>query len=439
MNDIHPPADDVSVGSDRIESRTGLWRSRTGSLLVVVLSLAVLGGLGWYFAHRNATRDPAAAEGRRRPTATVAFAVVSQADIPIRMDALGTVTPVAMATVRPQVSGVITEINFHEGQVVKAGDALVRIDPRPFELALNQATAQLARDDAELENARVILERNQTLLAQDSIAKQDVDTQAATVKQLIGTVESDRAAIGTARLNLTYSKVVAPISGRVGLRPVDIGNYVATGDTTGVATITQVKPIDVEFTLPADAVTPVQKRVSAGAVLPATVLDRARTTVLGTGTFLTLDNQIDTQTGTVRAKARFENPNGLLFPNQFVNVQLQLDTLKSAVVVPASAIRHGPQGDFVYVIAQDDTAHIRTVKVGPAVDDRTSVSSGLQVGERVVTEGGDRLVDGSTVRLPGQQPSRNAQGTGGKWRTGQGSNGATRQRHSPRQNGASTG
>jgi len=191
-------------------------------------------------------------------------------------------------------------------------------------------------------------------------------------------------------------------------------------------------------------VTPVQKRVGAGAVLSATVLDRSRTNTLGSGTFLTLDNQIDTQTGTVRAKARFDNPNGLLFPNQFVNVQLQLDTLKSAIVVPASAIRHGPQGDFVYVIAQDDTAHIRDVKVGPAIDDRTSVASGLQTGERVVTEGGDRLVDGSVVRLPGKTV-RNAQGGAGSWRSGPGAsqsgnsqNGA-RQRHSRRQNGASTG
>jgi multidrug efflux system membrane fusion protein len=191
-----------------------------------------------------------------------------------------------------------------------------------------------------------------------------------------------------------------------------------------------VAPIDVAFTLPADAVPSVQKRVSAGAQLPATVLDRARTNTLGTGTFLTLDNQIDTQTGTVRAKARFDNPSGLLFPNQFVNVQLQLDTLKAAIVVPAAALRHGPQGDFVYVIAQDNTAHIRAVKAGPSVDDRTSISTGLKAGERVVTEGGDRLVDGSAVRLPGKTP-RNAQG--GKPLTG------ARQRHAHRQAAAPQG
>jgi len=442
MNDVHKSADDPSVLRDPVDSRSSLWRSRTASLLLVVLCLALLGGLGWYFAHRNATQEPGAAANRRRPTATVAFAVANRADIPIRLDALGTVTPVATATVRPQVSGVITQIDYHEGQLVKPGEELARIDPRPFQLALDQAIAQLARDEAELENARVILERNQTLLAQDSIAKQDVDTQAATVKQLIGTVASDKAAVGTARLNLAYSKVVAPISGRLGLRPVDVGNYIAAGDTNGVATITQLEPIDVVFTLPADSVTAVQQRVAAGAVLPATVLDRSRTNVLGTGTFLTLDNQIDTQTGTVRAKARFDNPKGVLFPNQFVNVQLQLDTLRSAIVVPAAAIRHGPNGDFVYVIAQDNTAHIHDVKVGPTIDDRASVASGLQGGERVVTEGGDRLVDGSVVRLPGQMQLRNAQ-SGGSWRSHQGANqqNGARQRHSRRQNGngASTG
>jgi membrane fusion protein, multidrug efflux system len=264
-----------------------------------------------------------------------------------------------------------------------------------------------------LANARVVLERDRNLLAQDSIAKQDVDTQEATTKQLEGTVTADRAAVGTARLNLAYSRVTAPIAGRVGLRSVDIGNVVSTSDTNGIATITQLTPIDVVFTLPADSVSAVQQRMNGHASLPATVLDRTRTQVLGTGTFLTLDNQIDAQTGTVRAKARFANDGGKLFPNQFVNVQLQLDVVHQAIVVPAAAVRHGPRGDFVYVIAPDRTAHIRYVKLGPAVDDSASVSSGLQLAERVVTEGGDRLTDGSPVRLPGQSG-----GPGGRPRRG---------------------
>ena len=411
MNDIAHPADPASVDSQRELSPRRVRSSRFISFLLVIACLAVLGGLGWYFAHRNAQQPTNGFGGRGgRPGATVAFSAATVADIPIRMEALGTVTPIAMATVRAQVSGVLTQIQYTEGQVIEKGKPLAQIDPRPFRLALDQAVAQQARDEAELENARVILERNRTLLSQDSIAQQDVDTQAATVKQLQGTVESDRAAVSTARLNLEYSNVSAPISGRVGLRPVDVGNYVTTGDASGIATITQVTPIDVVFTLPADSVTLIQQRVGTGAVLPTAVLDRTRSKNLGAGKFLTLDNQIDTQTGTVRAKARFENADGVLFPNEFVNVQLQVDTVKHAVVVPANAIQHGPQGDFVFVVAADNTAHIRAVKVGPAVDDRISISDGLEDGERVVTEGGDRLTDGSVVKLPGQ-PQQEPQGS----------------------------
>jgi len=393
-----------------------LRSSRFISLVLVLVCLAVLGGCAWYLVHRNAALTQANGfggfGGGRRAAATVAFATASLADIPIRMEALGTVTPIASATVRAQVAGVLTQINYTEGQTVKRGEPLAVIDPRPFKLALDESIAQQARDEAQLENARVILERNRTLLSQDSIAQQDVDTQAATVKQLQGTVDSDRAAVSTARLNLEYSKVQAPISGRIGLRPVDIGNYVTSGDTNGVASITQLSPIDVVFTLPADSVTVIQQQTHSGATLPTTVLDRTRAKVLGNGKFLTLDNQIDTQTGTVRAKARFDNADGVLFPNEFVNVQLQVSTLSQAVVVPTNAIRHGPQGDFVFLIAQDNTAHITPVHVGPASEDLVSISDGLKVGDRVVTEGGDRLVDGSEVHLPGQTPG--AQGAAGK-------------------------
>ena len=389
-----------------------LRSSRLISLVVVLVCLAALGGCAWYLAHRNASLTQANGFGGRRPTATVAFATASLADIPIRMEALGTVTPIAAATVRAQVAGVLMQINYTEGQTVKRGQPLAVIDPRPFKLALDEATAQQARDEAQLENARVILERNRTLLSQDSIAQQDVDTQAATVKQLQGTVASDRAAVSTAKLNLDYSNVQAPIGGRIGLRPVDVGNYVTSGDTNGVATITQLSPIDVVFTLPADSVTVIQQQVHGGETLPTTVLDRTRSKVLGNGAFLTLDNQIDTQTGTVRAKARFENTDGVLFPNEFVNVQLQVNTIRQAVVVPTNAIRHGPQGDFVFLIAPDNTAHITPVHVGPSADDRVSITDGVKAGDRVVTEGGDRLVDGSEVHLPGQAPG--AQGGAGK-------------------------
>jgi membrane fusion protein, multidrug efflux system len=230
-------------------------------------------------------------------------------------------------------------------------------------------------------------------------------------------VLTDRAALNTAELNLTWSKVAAPIGGRVGIRPVDMGNYITPSLTNGVATITQLTPIDVLFTLPADVVPRLQQRLRAGAQLPTTVLDRTRTIVLGNGQFLTMDNQVDASTGTVRTKARFSNEDGALFPQQFVNVRLLIDTLKDAVVVPAAAVRHGPNGDYVYQIAPDSTAHIQLVKTGPSVEDKISIASGLQAGDRVVTEGGDRLVDGTFVRLPGQSgpgtPGARAGGPGG--------------------------
>jgi multidrug efflux system membrane fusion protein len=412
-----------------------LRSSRFFSLIVVLVCLAVLGGCAWYLVHRNAALTQANGFGGRRPTATVAFATASLADIPIRMEALGTVTSLATATVHAQVAGVLTKINYTEGQTVKRGEPLAVIDPRPFKLALDEAVAQQERDQAQLENARVILERNRTLLTQDSIAQQDVDTQAATVKQLQGTVEADRAAVNTAKLNLEYSNVQAPIGGRVGLRPVDIGNYVTSGDANGVATITQLSPIDVVFTLPADSVTVIQQQLHNGETLPTKVLDRTRSRVLGDGTFLTLDNQIDTQTGTVKAKARFENADGVLFPNEFVNVQLQVNTIRQAVVVPTNAIRHGPKGDFVFLIAPDNTAHITQVQVGPSSDDRVSIMEGVKVGDRVVTEGGDRLVDGSEVHLPGQMPgAQGAQGNkqwNGNKRNGFGPGGKRRRQGGP--------
>jgi len=384
-------------------------RSWVRAVVIVVVGLFALGALSWYLSQRNAKQGPAGGANRSRPSATVAFAEVKRADVPLRLQALGTVVPLAVATVRPQVSGVLSEIFYQEGQLVKRGDPLVEIDPRPFRLALEQARGQLLQNQAALVNAKVILERDQVLLAQDSIAQQEVQTQEATVAQLEAAVAADRAAVGTAQLNLSYSKVTAPIDGRVGLRPVDVGNYVSTSDTTGIATITQLAPIDVTFALPSDTVTSIQQRVSTGATLPTTVLDRSRTLVLGEGTFLTLDNQIDSATGTIRAKARFDNAKGTLFPNQFVNVQLQLDTLGNALVVPANAIRHGSKGEFVYVVAKDNTARVRMIKTGPATDEMMTVTAGLNAGERVVTEGGDRLTDGSAVRLPG---------AGGAGRTG---------------------
>ena len=394
-----------------------------GTLLAIVAMIA-LGGLAWYLTHQEpaAGARPGAAAGgggggggggrRGAPATTVGVATAEKADIPVVLDALGTVTAAATATVRPQVAGILQKIHFSEGQLVKAGQVLATIDPRSFEMALLQATGTRQRNEAQLDSAKVTLERYRTLLAQDSIARQEVDTQAALVKQLEGTTMTDRAAEGVARLNLSYTKVKAPITGRVGLRVVDMGNLVGSGDAAGIAVITQLSPIDVEFAVPQDQVPALQGRLAEGAKLPAIALDRTRTDTLASGAFAALDNQVDTQTGTVRAKARFANDKQTLFPSQFVNLRLELRTIKDAVMVPVTALRHGSSGDFVYVLnAQERTVAVRPVTRGQATVDKVEIKSGLKLGEQVITEGADRLKDGAKVTLPGEKP---AGGGGGR-------------------------
>jgi multidrug efflux system membrane fusion protein len=418
-------------------------RSRRAKIIgsiIAILAMLGLGWLAWHLTHPDPAaggKNGAAAGGPGGPggggagggrrgggATTVGVATAEKMDLPITLDALGTVTAAATTTVRPQVSGILQKVLFKEGQMVKAGQVLAQIDPRQFEMQLLQATGQRQRDEAQLENARLTLERYRTLLSQDSIARQDVDTQAALVKQLEGTVMTDRASEGTARLNLGYTKVVAPISGRVGLRVVDIGNLVSSGDAAGLAVITQLSPIDVEFAVPQDQVPEVMTPVRSGAVLPVAAFDRTRTTELDRGRFSALDNQVDTQTGTVRAKARFENTKNTLFPSQFVNVRLELRTIKDAVMVPVTALRHGTKGDFVYVLNQDRTVSMRSVTRGQSTVDKVQISKGLELGERVITEGADRLKDGAKVTLPGDAP--------GSGRRGQGAAGADAAEHTGR-------
>jgi len=390
--------------------------------LIAVLLVAGLGALAWHLTHKPAGAAPGArgpggpgGPGRRggQNTTTVGVATVSHADIPIYVDALGTVTPSATVTVTPQVSGVLTSVPFQEGQMVKKGQLLATIEPRPFQLAVMQAQAQLQKDEAQLDAANVTLKRYQTLLQEDSIARQDVDTQAATVKQLQGTVLADQASVGTAKLNLQWTRITAPVSGRVGLRSVDTGNLVSSGTSGGLTTITELAPIDVEFAIPQDRIPQLQARIAAGAVLAVSALDRTRTDLLDTGVFLSLNNQSDTQTGTVRAKARFSNARNALFPSQFVNVRILLDTLKDAVVAPVTALRHGPSGDFVYVLQDDRTVRQVAVTQGVATADNVQITKGLDVGERVITEGGDRLKDGARVSLPGDAPAAPRRGASG--------------------------
>ena len=402
--------------------------SRRASLIggvVAVLALAGTGWLAWRLTHGTPEASTAAAPagpggqggpgggpgapaGRRgAPATTVGVATAERASIPLLLEALGTVTPQATVFVRPQVSGVLQKVLFKEGQMVRAGELLATIDPRQFEMALMQASGQRQRDEAQLDSARVTLQRFKTLLEQDSIARQEVDSQAALVKQLEGTVTIDKAAEGTARLNLGYTRVLAPVSGRVGLRTVDVGNVVSSSDAAGIALITQIAPIDVVFAVPQDRAGELQQTASTGgsAGMKVTALDRTRASVLDTGVFASLDNKVDTQTGTVKAKARFANSQLALFPSQFVNVQLTVKTLEDVVVVPVTALRNGSSGDYVYVVNDAErTVSLRPVKRGQATVDKIVIASGLQAGERVITEGADRLKDGASVVLPGDQP-----------------------------------
>jgi len=333
----------------------------------------------------------------------VGVATAERASIAVTLDALGTVTPLATVKVRPQVSGVLDKVLFKEGQMVRAGELLATIDARQFELALAQATGQRQRDMAQLESAKVTLARFQTLLSQDSIARQEVDSQTALVKQLEGTVMVNSAAVGVAQLNLSYTRITAPISGRVGLRMVDVGNTVSSSDANGVAVITQVTPMDVVFAIPQDRVSDVLK--ASKTEMQVVALDRTRTGVLGSGTFASLDNQVDITTGTVKAKARFANADSALFANQFVNIQLRIRSIDNAVVVPVTAVRLGGSGDFVFVLnPAERTVSIRPVVRGQATGEKMAIASGLKVGEQVITEGADRLKEGSRVSLAGDAP-----------------------------------
>ena len=424
-----------------------------GRLLALLLVLGLAGSAWWLVQRAKAPAAPAARGGPGGgpggggpgatgggASATVGVARARQGELPIVISALGTVTPVTQVLLRPQVSGVLTEVLFTEGQVVNKGQLLARIDPRPFEQALAQAQGERARIQAQLAAARVTLGRYETLWKQDSIARQDVDTQAALVKQLEGQVQSSTASEGNARINLDFARITAPIAGRIGLRAVDPGNMVQAGATTGIATITQMAPIDVKFAVPQDRVPEVigAQRASAGAAgpsqvgasplggqrttrsgeawgsttLPVQALDRTRDDVLATGRFLTLDNVIDTATGTLQAKARFDNAKSELFPNQFVNVRLRLGATPG-VLVPVTAVRTGPNGDYVYVVDAERVAHMRAVKRGGATVDEVLVSAGVQAGEMVVTEGGDRVKDGGKVALAGERPAGGARGPRG--------------------------
>lgn len=329
----------------------------------------------------------------------VSAAPVERRDLPVYFNGLGTVTAYNTVVVRSRVDGELLKVLFTEGQEVKAGDVLALIDPRSFRAALEQAEGTQQRDQAQLRNAQIDLERYRGLFAQDSIAKQTLDTQEALVSQYQGTLKANQAAVSQAKLNLQFSEVRAPISGRLGLRKVDVGNFINASDTTGLVVITQVQPISVLFSLPEQQLPLIRQQLNSGKPLPVEALDRNQSQQLAVGELATLDNQIDLSTGTLKLKARFANSDKALFPNQFVNVRLLAQTLSQALVIPANAVQRGTQGSFVYVLDSSDKVHLRNISLGASSGELLQVLSGLQDGERVVTEGVDRLREDMQVKV----------------------------------------
>ena len=366
--------------------------------LMLLALAALIGAATWWWLSGPARERPG-----RRPTeaaTVVRLGVVTKGDMPVTLDALGTVTALSTVTVKTQISGKLTEVGFTEGQSVKKGDFLAQIDPRPYQAALDQAQGQLARDEALLAAAKIDLARYEKLMTQDSIARQQVDTQRALVLQDEAIVRSDKANVENAALNLNYCRIVSLSDGRVGLRLVDPGNYLQAGDPNGVVIITQMQPISVIFTLPQDTIPQFLRKLRAGETLSVLAFNRSNTTQLAAGALTTLDNQIDVTTGTVRLRATFPNDDESLFPNQFVNIKLVVDTLRDATLVPSAAIQIGAPGPYVYVANADSTVSVRPIKVGPSGGERVAVLEGLAPGDNVVVDGVDRLRDGAKIRVP---------------------------------------
>jgi len=400
---------------------------------LAIVAVAVLGF--WYFRYARtstaaqaggqSTAGPgggssAKGQGRGAPgggafVVPVVVATAQKGDLPVYFNGLGTVTAFNTVTVRTRVDGQIVKINFQEGQMVHQGDDLVDIDSRPYQVQLEQAEGQLAKDQAQLRDVQVDYERYQLLYKEGVIPKQQVDTQQAQVGQYEGSIKSDQGSIDNAKLQIIYSHITAPISGRIGLRLVDMGNIVHAADQNGLLVITQLQPIAVIFALPQDQLPQVVVKLRAGGQLPVDAYDRDNTMKIESGKLLTIDNQIDTTTGTYKLKAVFDNQQSLLFPNQFVNVHLLVDVKRNLVIVPTAAIQRGPQGTYVYVVQSDNTVKIQNVTLALTADDKTGISSGLNAGDILVTDGQDKLQDGSKVNPStsptGSSSAQNANGT----------------------------
>jgi len=394
---LKPPLEAREIGpSQKIKPRSR-WRLPVVSILVLLLLAA---GAVWWNKHepapQQAGRGPGGGRGAGAPMSIVPE-TVGKGDININLNALGTVTSLATVTIRSQISGYLVKNAFKEGDEVKKGDLIAEIDSRPYEAALAQAKGALARDEAQLKGAQVDLTRYQGLAAQNAVPRQQLDTQIALVAQDQGLVEADRAAVKAAEVNLQYCHILSPIDGRVGLRQVDQGNYVTPGDANGIVVITQIHPISVLFTVPEDNLQAIAKRLRAGAVLPATALDRAGANKIAEGTLQTFDSQIDPTTGTIKLRAEFPNENRTLYPNQFVNIRLLVDTHKDVTTMSTAGIQRGVPGTFVYLINADSTVSVRPVKLGVTDGEHVEVLSGLQPGDRIVIDGADKLRDGAKI------------------------------------------
>jgi multidrug efflux system membrane fusion protein len=380
-------------------------------LLVTVIGLCLMIALFIYLRHTQSAAAALQQAGRNIPVA-VSVATATPGDIQLRIPALGTVTPLATVTVRTQVSGVMQKILFTEGQTVQQGVSLAQIDPRPYEAALQQMQGNLKRDQALLADAKLDLKRYEGLVKEDSISQQQLDTQRALVDQYTGTIEADEGQVKTASVNLQYTHIISPVTGRVGLRQVDQGNYVTPGDPNGIVVINQLQPITVIFPIPEDNVPTLMRRLHEGGAMTVEAYDRTNSGKLADGKLLTVDNQIDVSTGTVKLRAQFDNADSLLFPNQFVNIQLLQDLVQNQIIIPNAAVRRGaPNGvvtTFVYVVNADNTVTVRPVTLGVVDGERVAVTAGLAAGEIVVTEGGDRLREGAKVQLPNATPARSA-------------------------------
>jgi membrane fusion protein, multidrug efflux system len=369
-------------------------------VVVAIVILTIVAIVLWrLFALEGQAKRP---RGRfAGPAQPVGVTTVKPHDIRVVLDELGTVTPLETITVQTQLSGLLMNLGFQEGQTVQKGQLLAQIDPRPYQVALEQSQGQLLRDQGLLKQAQMDLQRYQSLLAHDAIAKQTVDDQVWLVAQDLGTVKLDQAQVDAQKLNLVYCHITSPVTGRVGIRLVDPGNYIQNGSTTGIVVVTQLDPISVIFNVPEDSVQNVLEKLHGGAQLQVAAYDRANEKQLATGTLAAVDSQIDTTTGTVRMRAMFPNPSGVLFPQEFVNVRLLVDTRRNAIAVPQPAVQNGSSGAFVYLLSAGNVVNVHPVQLGPQDGDLIAINSGLSVGDRVVTDGTDQLRDNARVVIMG--------------------------------------